>query len=297
MAKIITREQWERRIRSAGEGMYDFVRWQVDGKFGAKHKCVVRCLIDGFEWSPISNNIVNKGVGCPRCAGNIRFTSEKRVIQINKLNNIEFLSWVDDYKNQGSKAIVRCKIDSFVWEASVRDIVNKGSGCPNCASNRRFTPEERVDQINKLENIEFVSWPDLYKNKKSKVKVRCKVDGFCWSTSIDTIVSGSGCPRCAKTGYDPSKTGYLYAMRSECGQYVKVGISNDPKRRHKELERRTPFKFNLVERISGDGAKIAELEKHFHSKYERAGFTGFDGCTEWLICTPELLEELRNLGD
>lgn len=77
--------------------------------------------------------------------------------------------------------------------------------------------------------------------------------------------------------------------------YVKIGISNDPKRRHSELEKRTPFKFGIVEQISGDGAKIAKLEKHFHSKYERAGFTGFDGCTEWLICTPQLLDELREL--
>ena len=80
-------------------------------------------------------------------------------------------------------------------------------------------------------------------------------------------------------------------------KYVKVGISNDPKRRQKRLEKRTPFKFNIVEQLDGDGTKIAELEKYFHNKYERAGFTGFDGCTEWLVCTPQLLEELRELED
>jgi len=48
----------------------------------------------------------------------------------------------------------------------------------------------------------------------------------------------------------------------------------------------------MVEQISGDGSKIAELEKYFHGKYERAGFTGFDGATEWLACSDELLGEL-----
>ena len=297
MPKIITKEQWEQRIRDAGAGRYEFVRWAVDGGVGAKHRCVVRCLMDGFEWSPISNNIANKGVGCPKCAGNTRFTAERRVAQINKLDNIEFISWVDGCKNQSSKAIVRCKIDSFEWKASIRDMVNKGSGCPHCASNRRWTSEERIEQINKLENIEFVSWRDGYKNKNSKVNVRCRIDGFCWNARVDNIVNGKGCPKCAKTGFNKTKAGTLYALRSACGMYVKVGISNKTSQRHRKLERSTPFSFSCIEQISGDGAKIAELEKYFHGKYERAGFTGFDGCTEWLISTPELLEELRNLGD
>ena len=79
--------------------------------------------------------------------------------------------------------------------------------------------------------------------------------------------------------------------------YLKVGISNKPSQRHRALELATPFSFSCIEKISGDGSKIADLEKYLHNKYERAGFVGFDGCTEWLICTPELLEELRKLGD
>ena len=31
-------------------------------------------------------------------------------------------------------------------------------------------------------------------------------------------------------------------------------------------------------------------------KYESAGFIGFDGATEWLKFSPELLEEFRQLG-
>ena len=228
-----TRERWEQRIDEAGAGRHEFVRWSVDGEFGATKKCVVRC-----------------------------------------------------------------KVDNSLWSARANDLVNGGHGCQQCSGVRRWTPEERVEQINKLDNIEFVSWVGEYKKHNSKANVRCEVDGFEWSASVHSLVNnGYGCPKCAKYGYDKSKTGTIYALRSECGQYVKVGISNDPKSRHKRLEKRTPFKFNLVEQISGGGVKIAELEKHFHDKYERAGFTGFDGCTEWLISTPELLEELRNLGD
>ncbi len=297
-AMAYTREQWEQRINEAGSGRYEFVRWAVDGEFGALKKCVVRCLVDNYEWNTRVNSLINCGCGCPQCANQRRWTSEERIEQINKLENIEFVSWVDEYKNASSKANVRCSVDNYVWSARVVNLVNDWVGCPQCGGVKRWAEEERIEQINKLENIYFISWVDGYKNCYSKANVRCMKDGFEWSASVSNLVSsGSGCPKCANGGYDPSKTGTLYAIRSECGQYVKVGISNKPSQRHRKLERSTPFRFSCIEQISGDGAKIAELEKYFHSKYERAGFARFDGCTEWLICTPELLEELRKLGD
>ena len=294
----LSKEVWERRINEAGSGRYEFVRWAVDGEFLSKHKVVVRCVIDEFEWSAKVSSLVSVGYGCPQCAGKRKWTAEERIEQISELENIEFVSWVDGYSNCYSKANVKCTIDGFSWSASVSNLINQGYGCPRCAGNRRFTEEERIEQINSLKNIEFVSWVDCYKGSYSKANLKCGIDGFGWSARVHYLVNqGSGCPRCAKTGFDQTKDGSLYALRSECGKYVKVGISNDPKRRHNELQKRTPFKFNIVEQISGDGAKIAELEKHFHSNYERAGFARFDGCTEWLICTPQLLEELRELED
>lgn len=301
MAKI-SKEEWEQRIKEAGAGRYEFVRWSVDGEYGSQKKCVVSCIKDKLEWESIANNLVFNSRGCPQCAGVRRWTADERIAQINSLENINFISWVGDYKNNESRANIRCSIDGHEWTARVSNLVN-GRGCPICKSVklvklRRVGINITIRKINELENIEFISFVDLYTGAFSIVKVRCKVDGFEWTPSVHNLVyHRRGCPKCAKYGYDQSETGTLYALRSECGQYVKVGISNKPKRRHKELERRTPFKFNLVERISGDGAKIAELEKYFHSKYERAGFARFDGCTEWLICTPQLLEELRELED
>ena len=362
MAKI-SKEEWEQRVNNAGDGKYKFVRWAVDGAFGSNHKCVfrcakdryewsakvnsvvncgqgcpqcagkrrwtaeervdqineleniefisfdghyknsyskanVRCLVDEFEWISTVNDLVNTGRGCPQCSGNRKWASEERIEHINSLNNIEFVSWVYGYKNGKSKANVRCMKDGFEWAASVSNLVNHGNGCPNCSKKRIWTADERIEQINKLENIEFVCWVDYHNGNGSKANVKCEIDGFEWAASVSNLVNqGNGCPKCAKHGFNQAKTGYLYALRSECGMYVKIGISNNPSRRHTELARATPFTFNLVEQFSGDGAKIAELEKHFHSKYESACFTGFDGCTEWLICTPELLEELRKLGD
>lgn len=167
---------------------------------------------------------------------------------------------------------------------------------PTLCEKRRWTANERVEQINNREDIDFISWDGAYKNYNSRAIVKCKIDGYEWSSSIECLInSARGCPKCANRGYNPSITGFLYALRSECGQYVKVGISNKPSRRHSELARATPFKFNIVEQFEGGGAKIASLEKHFHENYESAGFSGFDGATEWLVCSDELLSELRSV--
>ena len=298
MAKKLSKQEWEQKISEAGSGRYEFIRWDVDGEFGSSKKCVVRCIKDGYEWPARSSNLINNGSGCPHCSGHRIWTVDERIDQINSLENILFLSWVGLYKNQHSKANVKCTVDGFKWSAIVNDLVNGGHGCPRCAGVGRWASDERIEQINSLENIEFVSWVDGYKNNHSKANVKCTTDGFKWSATVNHLVNqGRGCPYCAKYGYQLDKKGYLYALRSECGQYVKVGISNDPKRRHNELEKRTPFKFNIVEQLDGDGTKIAELEKYFHNKYESAGFKSFDGATEWLVCTPELIQELRGLGD
>ena len=274
----------------------EFLRWVSTYK-NNKSMAIVRCCIDGFEWRAPVHNIVVIGSRCPQCSGNRIWTADERINQINSLENIEFVSWVDGYKNGYSKAVVRCKKDGFEWASSVRGIVNKGNGCRKCVGKVAWTDAERVIQISALNNIEFVSWDNEYKGKDSKANVRCEIDGFEWSATAHNLVNNrNGCPRCAKYGYQLDKTGYLYALRSECGMYVKVGISNKPSQRHRQLKLATPFVFSCVESIAGDGVKIYELEKYFHSKYESAGFTGFDGATEWLKCTNALLSELRSIN-
>ena len=197
--------------------------------------------------------------------------------------------------------VVKCVICEYEWDSDASHLM-RGSGCPNCAkfvrgSKRRMPELDVINNINSISGVRFIRWLDEYRGNRSKAV--CECDLFhTWSATVNNIIDRlTGCPSCANRGFQLDETGYLYSLRSECGQYIKVGISNDPKRRHKQLEKRTPFKFNLIEQISGDGAKIAALEKYFHNKYERAGFTGFDGCTEWLMCTPQLLEELRELED
>lgn len=299
MSRLIPEEMRIKQINAIPN--IAFVSW-VDGYKGNTSKANVRCSSDGFEWIATPSGLINQNLGCPQCSGKRRWTAKERIEQINKLEGIEFVSWHGCYKNKNSKANVRCLVDGTEWSSCVNNLVNGLQGCPKCSRisggiSRRVCEDDVISKINNRNGIAFVGWVSCYTGNMSYAIVKCKVDGYIWSAKVSKLThKGTGCPMCARTGFNKGKTGYLYALRSECGQHVKVGISNDPKRRHKELQKRTPFKFNLIEKVSGDGVKISELEKHFHTKYERAGFTEFDGATEWLICCDELLGELRSIN-
>ena len=103
---------------------------------------------------------------------------------------------------------------------------------------------------------------------------------------------------CAQGGFNPTKQGTLYLLRSECGTMVKIGISNNHEQRHAQLKRATPFNWSCIELLhNNDGAFIAKAEKELHSLTEQAQFIEpFDGYTEWRKWDdriPMLIEEYR----
>lgn len=258
-----------------------FVRW--DGEYRNAHsKAVCRCTADGFEWSAAVTNLTDGRQGCPRCAGNQKRTAQGQIDQINKLPNVTFVRWDCEYRNSKSRAVCRCDIDGCEWSATVGSMTTGGKGCPQCGGVRRWSESERVEQINRLTNATFVRWDTVFRGARSKV-VCCCDSGHEWVVTVYSLLSnGSGCPQCAEYGYNPSKPGTLYALRSECGTMVKIGISNDYEQRHAILKRKTPFAFNCVELCHGDGAMVASLEKVLHGLMEPVVFeTPFDGSTEW----------------
>lgn len=177
-----------------------FVRW--DGEFkGNISKAIVRCKVDGNEWSTSVNSLVNHGRGCPQCAVKLNRIDEQDAINhINAKPNITFVRWDGDFKGSTTKAICRCEIDGHEWSSTFNTLVRAGSGCPQCAGQRKWTANERVEQINAKPNITFVRWDGEFKGSTSKAVCRCDVDGYEWSATVNSlIIIGTGCPRCGRT--------------------------------------------------------------------------------------------------
>lgn len=283
-----------------------FIRW-FDVYANNRSYAVCECLTCGNEWIARVGNLLS-GKSCPKCShfnrhAGRRVPKDERVSQINSIDGVTFVSWHgDEYRNNNAKIVVRCHL-GHEWIVSVNNLVNHGRGCPKCSDLRktkiRQVPSiERIKQINDRDNISFISWKGDYHGSYSFANVKCEIDGYEWCATVNNLVNHKrGCPRCSRTGYDNSRVGNMYALRSECGGHVKIGITNRDNDRFSELKRNTPFNFSIIEKVSGDGLHIQEIERYFHGKYERSGFSGFDGATEWLVCTPELLEEIRSIAN
>ena len=277
-----------------------FIEW--NGVFkNSKSKATVKCSIDGYVWNVTCNDLAN-GIRCPQCSGKRRWTSDERIEQINESAGLYFVEWENGYKNMQSKAIVRCATHYLEWSATVSNLVHNKTGCPKCGREsssvkRRASDLSKINEINSIEGVKFIKWSKgEYYNCYSTAVVSCE-SGHEWTASVNNLTSHkSRCPMCSTKGFKRNQKGYLYALRSKCGLHIKIGISGNPKQRYARLATQTPFAFDVIEQIEGYGDFIYRLERHFHNKYERSGFAGFEGATEWLIFTDEILEEIRSIA-
>ena len=274
----------ERVNQISDGGVVRFERW-LDGYSGTKSRAVVSCVKCDYEYDVLITSIIHKRSGCPSCYGKINRSQDDCEKFISSIDGVSFVGWRGEYKNSKSRAIIKCDIDGAEWSQTLTSITSKGARCPECSGVKRFTEWQRIEQINSVTGISFVRWLCDYKNAKSKAVVRCDIDGNEWSVSIDNLLTkGSGCPRCAKYGFDGSICGYVYFLVSRCGSFVKVGITNNINDRISYLRLKTPFDFDVVEYAHfSKGSDALALESKLHKIMNSAGLSGFNGCTEWFL--------------
>jgi len=242
---------------------------------GRTHKKSTFQCSEGHEWSAETSSVL-QGCGCPHCAGQVPLTPE--IIQQRLDDDGRGIILVEYGSTVNNKSTFQCS-EGHEWSAKTSNVI-RGRGCPHCAERFPLTPEiiqQRLDDDKR--GITLVEYGG---NVRKKSTFQCS-EGHLWDTQTSSVTQGRGCPHCAKYGYNTSKPGTLYFLRSTTHDYVKVGISNDSTRRLLELKRTTPFYFNIIAQVeSEDGEFIRSMEKWFHDTFPSAELTGFDGCTEWL---------------
>lgn len=282
-----TKEEQEYRFTS--EFGFSFIEW-VNGYVNNLSNAKIKCS-EGHEFS---TNFVRltRGKKCPKCQGAYK-NSEKDIIKkINETESTTFISWELEYKGVMSKAVVKCD-KGHVYSVRITNILN-GHGCQKC-KNGWVEQEEREKQLNSLDGKKFVKWEDGYENSNSKAVMRCN-EGHEWSSLIQNLINGHGCPVCSPGGFRTSLEGTLYILRSNDGAVMKIGISNSPKNRHLQLRKTTPFKFTCIEKWNSDGQSVLNKEKELLRKYEKVKFNiQFDGSSEWRKWDPEIINDIRKL--
>lgn len=149
------------------------------------------CEKCGYQWMTLPHLLCN-GSSCPKCAGVIKKTHEEFIHEINSINpNIDIIG---KYISNNTLIKCKCKIDGFVWDAIPTNLL-RGSGCIVCFyRNQRKTNDDFVNEVKAInDNVEIVG---KYINSKTKIKSNCKICGHTWYPSPDSLLRGSGCPKC-----------------------------------------------------------------------------------------------------
>ena len=156
----------------------------------------------------------------------------------------------------------------------------------------RLTTQEFIDRARAVHGDKYGYAFSVYQSSKNKVFIHCLEHGM-FEQSPNHHLRGVGCPGCAKSGFDRTKVGFLYILRSCCGQYMKIGITNNPEQRHNKLKRATPFSFKRIELIEGPGEQIANLEIELLAEYQPVEFTEtFNGYSEWRLWDDSIRHKL-----
>ncbi|HIF9413644.1 TPA: GIY-YIG nuclease family protein [Photobacterium damselae] len=98
------------------------------------------------------------------------------------------------------------------------------------------------------------------------------------------------------------KRGTLYVLRAVGyeNDIIKIGISNDHKRRIRTLRKNTPFDFDCVESFEFDDDNIPFVMKSDAHRYAKENQLEvefpeiFDGYSEWFRFSSDLLDLIRN---
>jgi hypothetical protein len=115
-------------------------------------------------------------------------------------------------------------------------------------------------------------------------------EGHTWVAVVGSRTSrpqgGSGCPSCAKYGFNPSLPGWLYFLDHDPWDLFQVGITNDPSRRvgkHQSsgwevIEIRGPMDGSLAR--DTEQAILKSLKKRTAKMAHKSDIKQFDGWTE-----------------
>ena len=245
-----------------------------------------KCEKDHIWTAKIANR--SNGRGCPICGNKTVLAGFNDLITVSPSIAAEAYGWDPrQFTSHSSKKVKwKCEKD-HIWTAKIANRSN-GTGCPYCSHHKYLKGFNDLATTHPELAREAFGWDPSTLTHGSPKKVLWICDhGHKWKTSPNTRKQGkTGCPTCAKTGFDPNKSGWLYLVDHDEIAMFQIGISNFPENRlaeHKRrgwevLEFRGPMGGHLTQKLEKD--ILHALEKRGAVLGHKSGIEKFDGYSE-----------------
>jgi len=177
------------------------------------------------------------GHGCKKCADVRQFLNNEKFIT----RAINIHGDVYDYSNTeyiGSKdkVIITCKLHGEFLQTPNNHL--NGQGCKKCANAALFSNQnDFILSANNVHNFTYDYSNTIYSRSDIKVVINCREHGEFLQTPPNHL-SGKGCPKCARFGFNKNKPGILYYLKVTTSGITlwKIGITNRTVRERFPLE-------------------------------------------------------------
>lgn len=128
-----------------------------------------------------------------------KLTTEEVAERVIKAHGNDILLDKFIYVNSQTKAIFKCNKNKNhgYWETLPVSVFKDKTGCPKCAG-RNYSQHNIIRRIKKIHgnNIELDKFVYKGTGKKSIFKCNKNSKHGYWTTTVNCILSGQGCPRC-----------------------------------------------------------------------------------------------------
>lgn len=257
-------------------------------------KTTITCKIHGdFLQSPNSHL---RGRGCRICGLEAKVKSRRKtkdqfIAEAKKAHGDKYTYEMIEYKNSNAKVCVNCKDHGFFWISP--NCLLSGQKCYKCSLSarglkRRKPFDEFLIEARNVHGEKYSYDRESYIDSSNKMIITCEVHGS-FEQIPKSHLTGRGCSDCAETGFNTQNPAYVYCLVSDDCAFIKIGITGNMRTRMSVLKCKTPFGFRVAGNFLVEGSKARKIESEFHSKYESAGLSGFEGSTEWLRYDEEII--------
>lgn len=199
--KVPTEKDELKRLQAEKEfkqKVFDSVgdKYSVIGKFkNYSSKVKMRHNECGYEYEPIANSFL-AGHHCPKCAGNIRKTTEDFKREVYELVGDEY-DVLGKYINTNTKILMKHNVCGNSYGVKPSNF-KSGNRCPYCFGKHKKTHDEFVKEVYDLVGDEY-DVKNKYKNVKSKVLMRHNTCGNEYWVKASHFLEGSRCPHCIES--------------------------------------------------------------------------------------------------
>ncbi len=195
----------------------------------------------------------------------------------------------------------KCEL-GHTWRTGCASRTTQDLGCPFCGNQRVWPGFNDLATTHPHLLPEVDGWDPTTVSAGSNKRVRWKCgEGHHWMAMLSDRKAGTGCPTCAKFGFDPNKDGYLYFLEHDEWEMFQIGITNVPDKRLQKhgrggwrpLEVRGPMDGHLTRQL--ETGIMRALRKRGAKIGKAAGVGEFDGWSEAWLSSSLRVTSLREL--